>query len=330
MFPSASWFVYITIFLVAVVQIPIGIDLMRFFLPQWKMSRFAGNYVHYVLFVCMGLIFCIGISYHIFIYLPFTVPDPLHTVQGWIHLTFALWLWFNMVGHYYHVVCVHPGQKEEYKQLQAKKLSANKSSSKESNDNGSNKASSEPTNGLDWSPKDIHYCSICDCAVPLIDHHCPFTGCCAGLHNYSHFFLGLVYGSAGLLYAVILTIPSFFECNIKVILWYLKIVQDRAPLDYCQELDYHSQIFIPVFSGYLVITHILILQVVFLLSDLSTYNVLTYWSKYPMAKFMWHRIRGQKFLEKESRLNVLLLSKRRTIWSYFLPLNNYKENNKQN
>lgn len=325
MFPSASWFVYTTVFLVAVVQVPIGIDLLRFFLPQWKISRFAGNYVHYVLFVCMGMIFCIGISYHLFIYLPLIVPDPLHTIRGWVHLIFALWLWFNMVGNYYHVVRVHPGKKEEYEKL---RLSAN--TSQTSVDDGANEARNKPTNGLDWCPKDIHYCAICDCAVPLIDHHCPFTGCCAGLHNYSHFFLGLVYGSAGLLYAVIVTIPYFFECNIKVILWYFKLVQDRAPLDYCQELDYHSQIFIPVFSGYLVITNVLILQVIFLLSDLSTYNVLTYWSKYPMAKFIWQRFRGRKFLEANSRLNILLLSQRPSLWSYLLPFKNYKEKIKHN
>ncbi len=327
MLSSPSWFVYTTIFLVAVVQVPIAIDLLRFFFPHWKISRAAGNVVHYILFVCVGMIFCIGISYHIFVYLPVTVPDPLHSFTGWLHLMFALWVWLNMVGNYYHVVCIHPGRKEEYKKL---KSSSTKDTSlqvlRESSDCNENRAPTEPTNGLDWHPKDIHYCTICDFAVPLIDHHCPFTGCCAGLHNYSHFFIGLLYGSIGLLYAIILTVPYFFECNVKIILWYFRLVQDRNPDAICEELDIHSQIFIPVFSGYLVTTSLLILQTIFLLSDLSTYNVLTHWSKYPMVKFMWHRIRGRKFLDADSRLKVLILNQRPSAWWYLLPVSNYIKN----
>ena len=337
---SSSWYVYATIFLVTLVQLPIAIDLLRFFFPHWKISRAAGKLVHVVLFVCMGLIFCIGISYHLFIYLPLTVPNPLRSLQGWLHLLFALWLWINMIGNYYHVVTIKPEKIERIKRSTSSEAKSSKekrqpsvtSESSGTDDSqepsSTDRKSSRPTNGLDWHPRDTHYCSVCESAISHIDHHCPFTGSCAGLHNYSHFFIGLVYGSVGLLYAVVMTLPYFFECNLKLVLWFFGLVQDKTVDAMCTDLEPHSQIFIPVFAGYVVTTLLLMMQILFLFADLSTYNVLTSWYKYPVGRFIWQRIRGKKYLDPDSRLNVLILKQRPSLWWYLVPVRNHRQADK--
>ena len=352
---NTTWFVYVTIFLVAIIQIPIAIDLLRFVVPQWKISRVASQFVHMILFVSMGMIICIAVSYHLFVYLPLIAPDPLHTVKGWLHLTFALWLWINMMGNYYYVVSVHPGDDRSHQPQKTQNLKNGSTDSSHSNSDSlseqnkmsntardvrnrseadsreasSAKASDDSklkenkiTNGLEWHPKDTHYCKICESVIPHIDHHCPFTGCCAGLNNYSYFFVGLCYGAVGLFYAVAITLPYFFDCNLKNILWFFGFIQNRVPSLQCAELGPHSHIFLPVFAGFIVITNVLCLQIIFLLADLSTYNVLTYWSEYPMLRFMWHRIRAGKFLEQNSRLKMLILDQRPSFLWFLVPVSN--------
>ena len=261
-----------------------------------------------------------------------------------------------MIGNYYYVVSVHPGEdksrqpqktqnhsntnfelkngttdsshsnsENQLKQSTAardlrKRSEAETFSAEDSND--SKLKEIKITNGLEWHPKETHYCKICECVVPHIDHHCPFTGCCAGLNNYSYFFVGLCYGTAGLFYAVAITLPYFFDCNVKNILWFFGFVQNRVPNLQCAELGPHSHIFLPVFVGFIMIASILCLQIIFLLADLSTYNVLTYWSEYPMLRFMWHRIRAGMFLEQNSRLKMLVLNQRPSSLWFLVPVSN--------
>lgn len=103
-----EWFVYIAITLVALVQIPIAIDLLRFVFPKWKLARLASRAVYFILFTAMGSIFCIGLSYHLFVYLPLLAGEhPLQSVKGFLHVLFAVWVWVNVVGNYYFSVFLH-------------------------------------------------------------------------------------------------------------------------------------------------------------------------------------------------------------------------------
>lgn len=360
------WFVYVTIALVALVQIPIGIDMLRFVFPSWKLARLASRTVHLVLFTVVGAIFLIGISYHLFVYLPLLAgQEPLQSLLGVLHVTFALWVWINVVGNYFYSVCLHPGLDKDYKPQQRAKrgpvlcyrsedgvitpvkaeegtepnanTTRHRQGANTSNDSGSPSDSAidrfycdasligtmgTPKSGTEWTPSRTHYCKICECAIPYLDHHCPFTGNCAGLRNYSNFFLGLVYGVIGLFYAVAITLPYFFECNLKNILWYFGMVSSRVSYPVCTELGPHSHIFMPVFAGFILASNMLLLQALFLAADLSTYNVLSHWSRFPMLRFILQRIRARKFRDRDSRLNVLIRSQRKSWLSYLVPVRN--------
>lgn len=344
------WFVYVTIGLVGLVQIPIGIDLLRFMFPKWKLARLASRAVHLLLFTVMGTIFIIGLSYHLFIFLPLLVgPESLLSVKGMGHILFALWVWTNVVGNYYYAVRLHPGIDKDYKspsnkpklciisengsitEVKEEDLDANgaKLHSTEQvlpgnqrlvycNPSQIRSSSKMPKTGDLWEPSHTHYCKICECAIPYLDHHCPFTGNCAGLRNYFNFFLCLFYGTIGLFYAVVITLPYFFECNLKNILWYFGIVSSRESKPVCEQLGPHSHIFLPVFAGFFLSLNMLLLQSFFLLSDLSTYNILLNWSKYPILRFMVHRVKARKFQDKGSRLNFLMRN-HRNILGYLFP-----------
>ena len=351
-------FVYVTIFLVAVAQIPIGVDLLRFMFPNWKLARFASRTVYFILFSSAGCIFCIGLGYHLFVYLPLLAgQESLLSVKGLIHIAFALWVWVNVVGNYYHSVSIHPGLDKDYKPPSSKPrlcvMSENgtitevmEEGKQESTiiqrqtkgDTNDNPVKTQrpfycdpsmikefieiPKSGADWKPNRTHYCKVCQCAILYIDHHCPFTGNCTGLRNYSNFFLGLVYGTVGLLYAVIITLPYFFDCDLKKILWFAGIVSSKESSPVCQDLGPHSHIFMPVFAGFLITLNMLLLQVLFLASDLSTYDVLSRWTRFPMFRFMLQRIKARKCLDKDSRLNVLIISQRKNWFWYLVPVRN--------
>lgn len=354
---DASWFVYVTIILVALVQGPIAVDLLRFFFPDWKLARMASKTVHIILFSVMGIIFCIGLGYHLFVYLPLLAgqQQPLQSFKGLVHIVFALWVWLNVVGNYYYSVSLHPGLDKDYRPSTRRSgkpvlcyisesgvytevkedrhqtengdtISQRQSDSKMQSDGGEKFYCDSslvgkkvpPKSGLEWEPNRTHYCKICECAIPYLDHHCPFTGNCAGLKNYAYFITGLSYGVLGLFYAVIITLPYFFECNLNNVLWYFGIVGSRVTNEICSSLGPHTHIFLPVFAGFCLSGNMLFIQFLLLAADLSTYNVLSNWSRFPMLRFMLQRIKKRKYLEKGSRYNVLL--KHRRLASYFIPM----------
>lgn len=371
-------FVYVTIFLVALIQIPIAVDLLRFMFPEWRLARLASKATYSILFVVMGTIFCIGLSYHLFVYLPLLAGDPLHSVTGVLHICFALWVWINVVGNYYFAVFLHPagghsrsserngvgvqeaslskqastsfmtekGPVQGEDEILTKEDIALRSRHQTAVDPSSVDDTSElhhcrhvqddrahalsyitalppgPKTGLDWQPKRSQYCKICQCSVPYLDHHCPFTGNCAGMRNYSNFYVGLLYGVVGLAYASAITLPYFFECNLKGIFWFFGLLQDRHKSEVCYELGAHTHIFLPVFAGFVVSSNMLFLQTIFLLADVSTYNVLKNWRRFPMLRFMRERIQGRKFLDPESRLNTLILKRRPNLFWYLVPAYN--------
>ena len=343
------WFVYVTVGLVALIQIPIGLDLLRFVFPQWKLTRLASKSIYFLLFTIMGAIYIIGISYHLFVYLPLLVGrGSLLSITGIAHASFALWVWINVVGNYYYSVTLHPGLDRDFRRPSKKpKLCIASQSGDiiavvENNTSNGNTdsntaeplppgqryiyvcqsqidmAQKKPSRGDLWNPSHSQYCKICDCAILYLDHHCPFTGNCVGQRNFFNFYLGLCYGSLGLFYAVVITLPYFLECNMKNIAWYFGILGSLEKLPVCKELGPHSHIFLPVFAGFFLSSNMVLLQSLFLLADLSTYNVLLNWSKYPMLRFIYHRIKARKFQEKNSRINTLLWTNKKI--GYFFPM----------
>ena len=351
------WFLYVTMFLVGMVHVPIIVDVLRFFFPEWKLSRLTTRVIKYLLITIMTTIYCIALGYHVIVFLPL-LSDNIKSLKWVLHLGFACWVWINVVVNYSFAVFVHPGTDKTHLESDNKKavpvdaaaqerdrnadsnqtgfsFRAQRTTSGAGNmttiqdsttDRGSSSREDKviPKHGMNWEPKRSYFCKACQTKILYMDHHCPFTGNCVGFKNYSHFYLWLLYGTIGLVYAVLVTYPYFSECKMKNVWWFFGLVESRVKSPLCEDIGVHPYIFLPALAGCWICINMLSLQTLTLLTDVSTFNCIVNSIKLPLLRFAWHRIRGGKFREPNSRLNVLLLRQRKSMLWFLLPVRNDK------
>ena len=351
------WFLYVTMFLVGMVHVPIIVDVLRFFFPEWKLSRLTTRVIKYLLITIMTTIYCIALGYHVIVFLPL-LSDNIKSLKWVLHLGFACWVWINVVVNYSFAVFVHPGTDKTHLESDNKKavpvdaaaqerdrnadsnqtgfsFRAQRTTSGAGNmttiqdsttDRGSSSREDKviPKHGMNWEPKRSYFCKACQTKILYMDHHCPFTGNCVGFKNYSHFYLWLLYGTIGLVYAVLVTYPYFSECKMKNVWWFFGLVESRVKSPLCEDIGVHPYIFLPALAGCWICINMLSLQTLTLLTDVSRFNCIVNSIKLPLLRFAWHRIRGGKFREPNSRLNVLLLRQRKSMLWFLLPVRNDK------
>lgn len=311
-------------------MIPLGVDLLRFFFPHWSLSRIVGKNAHRFLFSAVIGLFFITIRYYYFVYLPLVLnhESPFSSLKGLLHIAFSSWLWLNVLGNYYHTI-MHSGF--EGTQFVPRAINFRPALAIDGSDGCAlsvnmkecislpviSQKRVQPRTGVEWQPTRTHFCSICCCSIMYWDHHCPFTGNCVGLHNYSNFFIGLCYGVLGEIYAITITWPFFYDCTVRP--YYF----DGFDLsDSCKELGANSYIFLPSLIGFWLFSTMLLLHIVLLLADLSTYDILKNWDTYPMAKFVMQRIYATMYLDEDSRFQVLIVKQRKGFLWYLVPVRN--------
>lgn len=334
------WYIYGAI--IVICHIPIAIDVVRLVRPKRcpRIPRVSGSISRYVLALLTGFVFCVAILQHFVVFLPLVAPDPLHTLKGLVHIVLSMWVWINVTVHFYTAFFTHPGEDRElpfgngvnqqglwngnsgngltYRNhgtrptgdIAVSELDLPMSSVQSSDIPGSQ-------TGMEWSPKRSNYCHVCQTNVAYADHHCPYTGNCLGLHNYAHFYLGVVYGLVGMLYALYITLPYFYRCDIKPL---LGLTEEENNLRVCNELGTQSRTTVPILVVWWICWNMVFVHTVLLLADISTFNLFKNTKQVPLLRFTWQRIRGRLFLRPHSRLSVLLRKQRPNILYYILPL----------
>ena len=295
-------FVFVVIALVGLVQIPILVDILRAVFPGWKLRRTTHLCVTVLLVSVMSSFFIIGLSYYLLLFLPLAVQHPFSSISGLLHLTFALWIWINLVVNYFMAVFIHPGTAWE----------------NEERPSDDEQSIGIPTNGMVWNLARHHYCSVCRDRVAYMDHHCPFTGNCVGLKNYSYYLLSLLYGALGLGYALWMSFSYFNQCVLINIWWIIGLAEVKRP-DVCTEVGLHANVTVAIIGGFYVLMNMSIIQILMLLADLSSYDILKNITKLSVFRLAWHRMRGRKYKEPGSRLNVMLLQQRPSILWFLIP-----------
>ncbi len=341
------WVLIATFLFTALSTIPLAIDMIKIFFPHRKIFRIAGRMAHIYLFINVSALFLIIIRYHHFVYLPLILKyqSPLESTEGLFHVLFSTWLWINTLGNYFHTISIYPGRDASYRSrrvrfeeqklasygIKVEQIPAVVDTEQELSSNeteipiksGIYKESIKLQSGAEWNPKRTQFCSICRYPVSYWDHHCPFTGNCIGLRNYSNFFIGLFYGVIGGIYAVSITWPFFYSCKVKQMMDRDSLLLSFEQKKMCNILGLNSYVFLPTFLGLCLSSGSMLLHVILLLADLSTYDIINRknWDRYPMVLFIWQRICARKFLDHNSRLKVLLL-KRKNLLSYLIPTRN--------
>ena len=338
------WYIYGTI--IVICHIPIAIDVIRLVHPKRcpKIPRISGSISRYVLAFLTGLVFCVAILQHFIIFLPLVAPDPLHTPKGYVHVVLSTWVWINVTVHFYTAFFTHPGEDRElpFSDSENQKGLWNGNSGNgltyrnhgprmgdfevseldipvyrvESLDTHCSQIPGSQT-GMEWSPKRSNYCRVCQTNVAYADHHCPYIGNCLGLRNYAHFYLGAVYGLFGMLYALYITLPYFYRCDIKPL---LGLMEEENSMKICRELGTQSRAAIPILVVLWISWNMVFVHTVLLLADISTFTLFKNTQNVPLLRFTWQRIRGRLFLQPCSRLSVLLRKQRPNILYYILPL----------
>ena len=171
----------------------------------------------------------------------------------------------------------------------------------------------------------VRYCKVCQTTVLYKDHHCPFTGNCVGLNNYSYFLLALCYASIGLGYSLVVGCLYFGECVFPTVWTWLQITSLREGT--CLVVEPYTELFLPALGGFFVLNVILLFQFFLLLSDLTTYEVLKNFWKVPVFRVGCERIQSKRYLDKESRLNALLLSRRTSVFWFLFPVRSVESKN---
>ena len=156
-----------------------------------------------------------------------------------------------------------------------------------------------------------HHCRDCKACVPYMDHHCPFTMNCVGRDNFHYFFLFLAYVSAGLAYSAWLTFPLIRMCWLDFV----------APTHHyvCQLLGNMSLICIASVGLWLCTTCLCAIQVGQLLLDWSTLASIKFLQTDCSLATLRARLGQARFRNPDSRLHVLLLSRRPRLWHWFIP-----------
>lgn len=343
------WFLTLVLVVVTILTVPLLIDLLKFLVPHWRLSRITGRAAHSILFITFGALVIIISRYHYFIYMPLLLENKgqFHCIKGWALFIFSIWLWVNILGNYYYTVTMHPGIDATYKprrvifekeklalyglEISSQNGPVVKNCVSDNQDSSTQEFSVisytpnksvqvKPQHGLKWEPSKSRFCCICRCAISYWDHHCPFTGNCIGLRNYSNFFIGLGYGLIGSLYALVISWHFFYNCNILPLVSKYHYQHDLN--GQCEKLGANTYIFIPALLLLWLTLCIVILHIVLLLADLSTHDVLSNWEKYPMCLFVMQRIRGKKFLRSDSRMQTLLIRRKKAFLSLFVPVCN--------
>lgn len=320
------WVISFLVGLIVLFQTPILVDLLKVFFPEWRLRRFTNQAASSLLVVLMNTFFLIGLGMQVFIFIPLATYVPLTTFELFCHCVFAYWVWINMVVNYWFAVLVSPGTsvlREEPPQREGECRSGSKRTGDVVDEHSDSiKSAVVVDHGMNWQIKHSHYCSTCKSVTLYMDHHCPFTNSCIGLHNYSYFFLGLLYATIGQCYSVGFGFFYFGECILPGVWHYLDWAYLVDANAVCSSLEPYSELVLPVIAGLFVQIGLFLFQMFLLLADLTTYDIIKNFWTIPVFRYGWQRIMGGKYRGRESKLNVLLLKQRPHLLWLLLPVRN--------
>lgn len=309
------WLAYVLLFLYGLAHTPILVDILRQLFPHWNIQRLTSSASSSILILLLLFFFLFGLGMHLFVFVPLMPQVTLRPVKLVFHCLFAYWVWINAVTNYMYIIFSRPGifrpAHSDTTTTRATTLCSVKQSEAQGCETTQAGGNSDvlPVNQEQDSSK--YHCKTCQASIPYRDHHCPFTGNCIGLSNYSYFYLWLFYSTLGLGYSVTVFFVYFGEC---FFLAWKDHVQSDEMRRVCANLEPYGETVLPAIGALVTATLVLLFHTFLLLADVTTYDLLKHWKTI--------RIDLTKFRRKNSRYRVLLLNQRTHLLWFLLPAKN--------
>lgn len=308
------WFAYVLLFLYGLAHTPLLVDVLRQLFPQWNIKRLTSSVSSLILILLISFSFLLGLGMQLFVFIPHMPQVTLRPVKLVLHSLFAYWVWINAVVNYMYTLFSRPGifRPSVKKSSIASDITPSTQPVAALGGGATVKEESSgvkkvlpATSGQENTRKSS--CKICEETIPYRDHHCPFTGNCIGLNNFSHFYLTLFYSMLGLGYAVFVSFSYFGDCIFLA--W--RTVQKE---EICTSFELYADMVLPTIGALVTVTIMFLFYTFLLLVDISTYDLLTHWRT---IKFDFGKFKGEN-----SRLRVLLLNQRTHPLWFLFPVKN--------
>ena len=305
------WFVYVLLFLYGLAHTPLLVDILRQLFPQWNIKRLTSSISSLMLILFITFSFLLGLGMQLFVFVPHMPQVTLRPVKLVLHSLFAYWVWINAVVNYMYTLFSRPGifRPSIRKSSIASDITpvVAPEGGERAKEGSSGVKQVSPANDGQESTRRLP-CKICEESIPYRDHHCPFTGNCIGLSNFSHFYLTLFYSMLGLGYAVLVSFSYFGDC---IFLAWRAVSKNE---EMCTSFGMYADMVLPTIGALVTVTTMFLFYTFLLLVDVSTYDLLTHWKTI--------KIDFRKFKGKRSRLRVLLLNQRTHPLWFLFPVKN--------
>ena len=306
------WLAYILIFLVGLAHTPLLVDILRYLFPHWNIKRLTTSATSVLLIAIISLALLLGLWMQLFLFIPLMPSVPLRSLKLVLHSLLAYWLWVNAAANYVYTVFSRPGIFWLIRDgIKGGTDISDCAAGHRESDYVKSPNDGDVSNEEGTPDKHTYHCKICKAYIPYRDHHCPFTGNCIGLNNYSYFLLGLFYSVLGLGYGIIVVFVYFRECF--SLAWETSDTVNEMT-DTCVHFEPYGELVLPTIGAFVTVTLVFLFEVILLLADISTYDILKNGRNVS--------INLRRFQGKESRLRMMFLNQRTSCYWFLLPVRN--------
>jgi len=154
-----------------------------------------------VFIACVFFLTSVVVTYFYYCFIPykFNFADPLSFL---FHFFTGNYLLINIIFHYYQAVVTNPGIVTNTPKIERSEISYLRE----------NYNYRICKHCAQIKPGRAYHCSVCDCCILKMEHHCPWINNCVGMMNHKFYLLFCIFMWSGTFYILVSAWPLFSHC----------------------------------------------------------------------------------------------------------------------